>query len=196
MTKPNAPPDLRASFDAGVAAALDPVNAAAVTGGRAVTSRRSYWLFDRCPVCQHTFRPGDEVQVADDRSVRHAMPTLPCAEGKPAPTADPVEAAAFFAGLNSAWPLPTEGACPVRLEAGHELLAEARDGHGRHTCAVCCHTFRLNECVVICPCSPEKPLCGAAIHRDRVQGLHCWESWSPGESMQYCPITSRRRPNG
>ncbi len=44
-------------------------------------------------------------------------------------------------------------------------------------CAVCGHTFRPGDQVVICPCDPVSPRCRAAVHRDLLKQIHCWELW-------------------
>ncbi|NEO75337.1 hypothetical protein [Moorena sp. SIO4G3] len=185
--------NLRKAFDQGVAVAIDPANNVAIQqGGEAITTLNSYWLHQRCPVCSHTFRLGDEVYIAEDRTVRHNNALLPCAQGNATGSEPSPETSAFFAGLDTAWPPPKDMPI-VRLEAGHELLAPPLAGFQRHTCVVCGHTLRLNDHVVICPCSPHKPLCRIAVHRDLIHGLHCFDAWNPGANGQlYCPVTSRK----
>lgn len=188
---------LRHDLQRGEAEALDPVNAEAVEGGRAVTTLQSRWLHRLCPVCGHTFRPGDEVDVAPDGTVRHDGGLLPCAVGhdpdddhSPARESAPAELADFFTGLHESWPPPDD--LPVRrLEEGDSLLDPPIHGFRRHTCAVCAHTLRPLDHVIICPCSPDRPLCAVAIHRDLLRGLHCWSAWDPGAVRQHCPATSR-----
>jgi hypothetical protein len=181
---------LRRELERGVAEAMDPVNAVAVQGGRAVTTLRSHWLHQYCRVCGHTFRTGDEVLIETDGTVRHQSALLPCAGGKSVTPLEPAEAAAFFRGLDEAWPPPRD--LPVhRLEEGDPLLTPPFAGFRRHVCAVCGHTLRLHDHVVLCPCSPQRPICRIAIHRDPLHGLHCWEAWNPGAYTQYCPATSR-----
>jgi hypothetical protein len=190
------PPDsdaaaLKRELELGVAAARDPVNAAAMQGGRATTTLLSRWLHLRCAECGHSFRVGDAVAVsAEDGSARHDSVSLPCAHTTTPAAHAPVDAAAFFAGLEEAWPPPRD--LPVhRLLEGHPLLAPPQGGFRRHGCAVCGHTLRPNDCVILCPCSPGQPACRVAIHRDPVHGLHCWEAWNPGASRRHCPATSR-----
>ncbi len=36
---------------------------------------------------------------------------------------------------------------------------------------------KISDHVVICPCSPAKPRCRAAVHRDLLRQLHCWDEW-------------------
>ncbi len=146
---------------------------------KSVTSLRSRWLFQRCRVCGHTFRPGDEVRISRNGQVLHDMPGLRCASEKPASEipGDPEIRTDFFAGLETAWPMPAD--VPVtRLEGDHYLLAPPLQGHGRASCRICGHTFRPYDHVVICPCSPENPRCQAAVHRDLFRHLHCWDEWT------------------
>ncbi len=182
-------------FSQGEAAAADPENREAVLGGRAVTNLRSRWLHLRCDICGHSFRNGDAVEVGLDGKVSHASKELPCNGGDFAMTPDVVEAGEFFEGLDEAWP-PPAGLCVKRLEQGSPqgdvLLAPPVAGFRRHRCAVCGHTFRPLDQVVICPCRPHDPMCILAIHRDPVRGLNCWEAWNPGQVQRYCPVTSRK----
>ncbi len=187
-------PILQADFAAGEAAAMDPANApSAITGGRATTTLQSPWLHLRCKVCGHTFRPGDEVEVTGGIAV-HASGILPCAGNAgddDAPLSTDLGAAEFFTGLDETWPPPKE--LPVvRLEDGHFLLAPPMAGFRRRNCAVCGHTFRAHDHVVLCPCFPQAPRCRVAIHRDPVHGLHCLEDWNPGAHKLHCPATSRQ----
>jgi hypothetical protein len=184
---------LRIMVEQGIAAALDPVNDVAIqSGGRATTTLNSFWLHHRCSTCNHTFRLGDQVEVRGDGQVLHCSPLLPCAGGREVEVTSGPETAAFFFGLDEEWP-PPEGIPIVRLEVGHPLLAPRFRRLERHTCSVCGHTFRLHDQVVICPCSPHRPLCQAAIHRDPIHGLYCLDAWNPDANEQkYCPITSRQ----
>jgi hypothetical protein len=182
--------DSKIEFLRGIDAALDPANATVVRGGRAVTTLLSSWLHTRCTTCGHTFRTGDEVEVSPDGTVRHQSPLLACASGETAEAAPSAVVREFFAGLDEAWPPPREMQV-IRLEAGHDLLAPPVAGFQRHTCAVCGHTLRPHDSVVLCPCSPMRPVCAVAIHRDPFHGLHCLEAWNPGGTLKYCPVTSR-----
>jgi hypothetical protein len=181
---------LLTEFERGHDGALDPANAAAVRGGQAVTTLLSHWLHTRCPTCAHTFRTGDRVKISADGTVRHQSPSLPCASGGTAETAPTKVLAEFFAGLDESWPPPPDLQV-IRLEAGHVLLAPPHARFQRHACAVCGHTLRLHDSVVLCPCSPLRRLCAVAIHRDPLHGLHCLEAWNPGGTLKYCPVTSR-----
>jgi hypothetical protein len=194
MTKKFEPPlNLRTAFNRGVAVAIDPANNEVIaSGGQGITTLNSYWLHQRCSVCSHTFRLGDEVYITEEKIVQHNSALLPCAQGNLSESDPASGISRFFAGLEAAWP-PPQDLPIVRLEAGHELLAPPLAGFQRHTCAVCGHTLRLNDLVVICPCSPHQPLCRIAVHRDLIHGLHCFDAWNPGANNQlYCPVTSRK----
>lgn len=185
-------------FQSGIAVAMDPLNDFAIThGGKAVTTLSSYWLHRVCPTCQHTFRLGDEVEIGNDGVVRHRSVLLPCTKDAPEEMVLHQETAEFFMGMDETWPPPAD--MPVhRLFEGHELLAPPLNNFRRHTCAVCGHTLRPHDHVIICPCSPENPHCLTAIHRDPLHGLHCYEAWNPRANKQdpgkpdFCPVTSRK----
>ncbi|MEM7578392.1 MAG: hypothetical protein AAF316_00825 [Cyanobacteria bacterium P01_A01_bin.80] len=208
--------DLLASFKQGFAIATDPTNDVAIQkGGKAITTLNSYWLHRQCSVCSHTFRLGDEVYISEDGKVRHDTALLPCNQiyinqSNPfhinqshinqshinqshANELDfSEETSAFFAGLDKAFPPPLDIPI-VRLDTGHYLLKKPFQGFQRHRCVVCSHTFRQNDRVVICPCSPDEPKCKIAVHRDVMHGLNCLEAWNPGLNGQsYCPVTSRK----
>ncbi|MEM7350906.1 MAG: hypothetical protein AAF657_08880 [Acidobacteriota bacterium] len=181
-------------FHRGVASARDPGNSAALEGGRAVTTLRSEWLHETCSVCAHTFRTGDVVQLLPGGSAAHDSSELPCHGGQRAEQQASKDLSEFFRGLDHAWPPPPdmnivrlEGKSPLELR----LLAGPMGPLGRRTCAVCSHTLRRNDSVILCPCSPRTPVCEVAIHRDPVHGLHCWNDWNPGARKTYCPATSR-----
>jgi hypothetical protein len=180
-------------FQRGIEDGINPSDdSARSSDGRTITTLHSHWLHARCPVCSHTFRLGDEVHIAEDGTVRHCSVLLACSQRLDSAQQASHETAEFFRGLDEAWPRPDD--VPIfRLEAGHELLAPPREGFRRRTCVVCGHTFRLHDEVVICPCSPNDPLCSAAVHRDVMNGLHCYEAWNPAANRQhYCPVTSRK----
>ncbi|MEH2368483.1 hypothetical protein [Nostoc sp.] len=185
--------DLRSDFEQGVIIATDPVNNTAIQrGGQGITTLNSYWLHQYCPICSHTFRLGDEVYIAEDRPVKHNSALLPCSKTDVSKWKFSEETSAFFMGLDTAWP-PPQDIPVVRLDAGHQLLAAPFAGFERHTCVVCGHTLRQNDRVVICPCSPDQPLCKIAVHRDLMHGLNCLEVWNPGANGQrYCPVTSKK----
>ena len=184
---------LRSLFDQGLTAAMDPVNALSIQEGTAITTLNSYWLHQHCSQCGHTFRPGDEVYISKDRTVLHNSALLPCAKKSPISSHSPAETTAFFQGLDTSWCPPK--CLPIkRLEEGDPLLAPPYAGFQRHSCAICGHTLRLHDLVVICPCQPQTPLCQIAIHRDPIHGLHCWELWDnwDADKDRYCPATSRK----
>ncbi|MDJ0680788.1 MAG: hypothetical protein QNJ18_13085 [Xenococcaceae cyanobacterium MO_167.B52] len=184
---------LHEAFNQGAAIAIDPVNNAAIQKeGQGTTTLSSYWLHQKCPVCSHTFRLGDEVYIDKNGIVRHNSVLLNCSENNSHKLDFSQETSAFFSGLDRAWPPPKDLPI-VRLDEGHELLAAPLKGFQRHTCAVCSHTLRQNDRVVICPCSPHQPLCKIAVHRDLIHDLNCFEAWNPGANSQsYCPVTSRK----
>ena len=188
---------IQSEFDRGLAVAMDPVNDAAIQkGGKAATTLSSSWLHQVCSVCKHTFRLGDEVEINIDGKVVHNSALLPCAQQDVASTQATSEVADFFSGLDKAWPPPLN--MPVRRldmtsDIGRNLLAAPIGVFRRSRCAVCSHTLRLHDHVVICPCSPHQPLCQTAVHRDLIHGLHCLDAWNPSANGQsYCPITSRK----
>jgi hypothetical protein len=183
------------AFRRGLDSSTDPANSQATQEGIAQTTLRSRWLHSDCPVCGHTFRPEDRVELKADGSVYHCSEALPCAGGDTgAQATGEVGAdglAGFFAGLAEAWPLPTDVPA-VRLEPGHELLAAPLRAYRRRRCLVCAHSFRAYEVVVICPCSPLDPACALAVHRDPVRGLTCWEAWAPSGHLHHCPRTLQK----
>ena len=180
----------------GIRAAMDPTNRDALSGGRGVTTLQSSWLHQACPVCRHTFRVGDEVAVDAQGTPRHDSPDLPCGGSAHAVAVQGDELTAFFRGLDTAWP-PPQGIPVWRLELGgmfSHLLSPPFAGFRRHACAVCGHSLRPQDVVVICPCHAAGRTtrrCDIAIHRDSVRGLHCWDAWTHGELSRYCPGTSQ-----
>ncbi len=183
-----------AEFQKGISSARDPGNSAVLEGGRAVTTLRSEWLHEVCDVCAHTFRSGDVVQLLPDGSAVHDSSELPCHGGQAAGQHASKELSEFFRGLDHAWPPPSDMKV-VRLEGKTPLERSLLEGPmgplGRRRCAVCSHTLRRNDSVILCPCFPKAPECEVAIHRDPVHGLHCWNDWNPGARRTYCPATSR-----
>jgi hypothetical protein len=167
-------------FELGMLEGRDPSSTATIEGGRAITRLRSPWLRKRCPATGHSFRTGDPVVIGEDRCVS-------LAEGVTVEQETQL-AQAFFEGLSAAWPPPEH---VVRLPPGHELLAPPSRGFSRYSCAVCGHTLRAGDHVIICPCSPEAPLCRGTVHRDPARNLPCWDNYqsmTPG----LCPVTTRR----
>ncbi len=177
--------DVLTAFNQGLEAGLDPDSPTTLSTSAeekedrpAITHLRSRWLHQRCRVCGHTFRLGDGVRILKNGSVVHDMPTLSCwEESSESDNADTVQDRnRFFAGLNEAWPMP-EDVRLTRLEPGHPLLDPPYQGHARAFCRVCGHTFRPYDHVVICLCEPNTPRCRAAVHRDLLRQLHCWDEW-------------------
>ena len=192
MSTPNT---LKADFNRGLNTALDPSNEIITQQqGQAITSRLSPWLHRHCEVCGHTFRHGDQVYVYDDGRVVHDSVLLPCTGGESSEqTADSQATTDFFRGMDETWPPPKD--LPVmRLEHGHILLAPPHAGFKRHACAVCGHTLRPHDTVIICPCQPHDPMCQVAIHRDPLHNLLCWSLWGTeeGNRLQHCLATSRQ----
>jgi hypothetical protein len=180
-------------FELGLQAGTDPQPddwTARDTAG--FTSQTSPWLSDVCDTCGQTFRRGDPVRH-DPASgkVIHTEPRLNCGT---AITGDRDRQGGgdneqFMAGLLQAWP-PAAGIQVTMLDADDWRVA--RPGRQSPRCLYCGHTFRAGEAVVICPCRPSDPHCGAAIHRDPVAGLTCWESWRPDSTLSICPVTLTR----
>ena len=121
---------------------------------------------------------------------------------RPAPDADSEDASAldaedlgaedlaqFADGLAETW-LPAGGVPVTRLDKGDWRTVRPHPPLERARCLYCAHTFRDNEYVVVCPCSPAAPACGAAVHRDPAAGLVCWETWRPDGYVPQCPVSS------
>jgi hypothetical protein len=202
--------DDRQAFLTGVQRGLDPQPVGDVVGtdGRAVTSPSSLWNHWRCRSCGHSFRRGDAVLVTgttpDD--VVHADPVLDRrAPGQAAghggddapgdtpasrPGAAASDAVAFSSGLLHAFPVA--GGIPVHLVDPADWRVPRSAEDPSPTCLYCGHTFRAGEYIVVCPCRPDKPRCGSAVHRDPAAGLSCWETWRPDSSLNVCPVTLSR----
>lgn len=187
--------DALTSFLRGIAAGKDPTSAAALQGGRGDTNLRSPWLQRRCSRCSHTFRLKDVVEAHPSGEFVHAPGTLICAElGAPAPLADSFREA-FQAGILRGCP-PEVNLPVVSLGPDHQLLAPPTTAFRRRACSICGHTFRPGDQVVVCPCNPLEPVggCAAAVHRDPVRQLFCWDEWHRSSIGGYCPVTSRKLP--
>jgi hypothetical protein len=145
--------------------------------------------------------------------VRHLDPGLRCASPSEPASAEPHAAepdhaepdhaepdanaderqdiADFATGLLAAW--PPLGGVPVLALAGDDWrIARPGGGASPPTCPACGHTFRAGDHVIICPCRPEAPRCGAAVHRDPASGLTCWDDWRPDGVLPRCPVTLER----
>lgn len=182
------PSDPRSQFERGFAAGRDPVQAAFALGGSGRTTVRSPWLQRLCERCGHSFRIGDSVQRSPDGKIAHRENTAVCAIDPSQSCTTSVQRRDFYEGLRQAWP-PPPGLPVKRLEPSDPLLAYTAGGLPRRACAICGHTLRPFEEVVICPCSPLQPLCRAAVHRDPTRRLYCWDDW---RGSQFCPVTARR----
>ncbi len=178
-------------FETGLHHGLDPPNAE-MSEGEAMTTLYSPWVGAKCVTCLHTFRPDDTVLIElgerEGLVVRHSSAALPCADPSQPPAGiGAATATAFFAGVDCENASP--GGAPVRhLLAGDALLVRRPD---RHHCRVCAHTFRPLEAVVVCPCSPDDPICALAIHRDPGRGLTCLDDWKPTGVFTRCPMNYR-----
>jgi hypothetical protein len=168
-----------------------PAGDAIATDGRAITSPASPWNHDRCHRCGQTFRRGDAVEITlrPHYVVVHTDPWMACggtgvedAHGSPGD-----DDAGFAAGLLSAFPVA--GGIPVQRLAVHDWRVATPDRTDPPRCLYCGHTFRAGEYVVVCPCGPLTPNCGAAVHRDPAAGLSCWEAWRPDSTLSVCPVT-------
>ncbi len=207
-----------AALETGVEEGFDPQPSGAATDGAddgplgrdgsrtAVTHSESWWTHLRCTRCRHTFRRGDRVRLRGDAatgdaaSVVHLGPALRCADevaGTRHPSSggdaagDAEELAAFAAGLLAAWP-PVGDAPVVRLAVHASQVARPDMGPDAPACLVCGHTFRPGEHVVVCPCGVHRAVCVAAVHRDPVAGLTCWDDWRPDGELTHCPVTLNR----
>jgi hypothetical protein len=138
-----------------------------------------------CPVCHHSFRLGEQISIerADTESgvvLKHRSRRLDCLNPE-AREESSAAAELFHLGLDEANPPPPE-LCTVRLRREHDLLRlHPGPGDGtaptRHRCWVCGHTFRPDEVVIHCTCSPHAPNCASAVHRDPDHGLVCYDDW-------------------
>ncbi len=182
-----------AAFQIGERSAFEPPPDE-IGGDREVfTTKDAWWNHLVCAGCGHTFRRGDRVRHgSDSASVVHLDPALGCAV-PPGPEAGgrpgDDDRAWCAAGVAETW--PPAGDVPVtRLSADDWQTANPGAPLERARCLYCAHTFREGEHVVVCPCSPDAPTCGAAVHRDPASGLVCWESWLPDGQVRQCPVSA------
>ncbi|TKD03189.1 hypothetical protein [Polyangium fumosum] len=182
---------LREAFDRGLGKGRDPTRKEPAAGGGTRTTIRSPWLGKTCTHCGHTFRRGDAVDPAGAArdEVRHGE-VCPDEETISA-SASSREREAFYAGVASAHP-PPEGLPLVRLLPGDPRLAAPGGAGRRPSCVICGHTLRPFDEVVVCPCSPEAPLCRGAVHRDAIRTMYCFDEWQKSKIGQHCPVTSRK----
>jgi len=183
---------MSSQFELGLSAGADPLNAATIAGGPAHTTLDSAWLHQRCPLCSHTFRIGD--RVVSERvpgKITHTGAGSRCdIAGNDTRQVESLRE--FFRGLVDRVPA-AERAIVRYLLPGDELLAPPIHGFTRSQCAVCGHTLRPFDSVVICPCSPDQQRCRTAIHHDPSRGIQCWLDWKSEITQDYCPTTSRRQ---
>ncbi len=180
------PSSLKDLFERGRIRALAPTTD---RDGVYLTSLQSPWLFRDCPICGHDFRIDDTVFVSGG-TVIHAGGALDCRGGEPILAVDPALSAAFLAGLYQAWPQVLESHSHS-LDQDHPLLAAPLGRIRRATCAVCGHTLRPGEQVVICPCQPDQPCCRLAVHHDPLRGQTCWSDYAHGDGPSHCLTTGR-----
>ena len=192
------------AFRLGEQSAFEPPQDEVSTDSAVITTQVSWWNHLLCSTCGHTFRRGDWVRHdPGSANVAHLDPALGCASPDPAePDGRPSggapaaadERVQFADGLAMTW--PPAGLVPVtRLVDGDWRTARPRPPLERARCLYCAHTFRKGEQVVVCPCNPSAPACGAAVHRDPAIGLVCWETWQPDGQVRQCPV-SATRPGG
>lgn len=193
------------AFRLGFRAAFEPPPDEGGEAGETTTTLVSWWNHLECETCGHTFRRGDRVVLDPQTSrVAHLDPALRCAvvpaadseepeAGAPEVSAGASDLADFANGLDLTW--PPAGDLPVtRLAPDDWRTIRPRPPLERVRCLYCGHTFREGEHVIVCPCSADEPVCGAAVHRDPAAGLICWESWQPTGKVRRCPITFGRPP--
>lgn len=199
-------PDAAAQLMLGIHAGEEPQAAFTddAASGVLITKSSSWWNHRRCHTCGHTFRRGDRALIdSPARTAQHLMPRLTCGSAPGTPrtpgalgalgAAEPAGGAEgtgdrdeFALGLMSTWPpnMPV-----TRLAPDDWRIPRPGDGRQAPTCLYCGHTFRPAEYVVICPCQPDRPACGAAVHRDPAAGLPCWDRWRPDGTLARCPVT-------
>lgn len=175
-------------FQEGFESSLDPQNLLISGEMSQITTQHSSWRFSKCNVCKHTFRKDDVVWVGSDQIVIHDSSALPCKNGGGDLSARPLASSMeeFYKGMDEMWP-PSASITIKRLEATDPQVAHPFLGSERQECAVCGHTLRVNDIVVICPCKPNNPGCQTAIHRDPIQGLFCYSAWNLGRVKMHCP---------
>ncbi|MEU9478249.1 hypothetical protein [Streptomyces sp. NPDC048191] len=188
-------------FELGLAGGLSEADETAEAGGPAtgvtvVTER----LLDQlgrpgqiCRECHHTFRPGEEVTVGRDPAtgsftLRHRRRLLGCGEGGAPDPHTARLAADFHRGLDETNP-PSRDMSPRRLAPGDELLTVYENPGGppfRFRCWACDMTLRPGDLVIRCTCSPDRPGCLGAIHRDPERGNLCYDNWRAHNSTNPC----------
>jgi hypothetical protein len=185
-------PEIR-RFEDGIRRGLDPGDVG--LRGPAHTTDHSFWRAGPCPVCRHTFRPGDPVWLEPDGDrivVCHDSSALPCRSKQqppvPARPEIPPEVRRFH-GTADQLDEKIASLGIFELLPGHPLLAGGR--RLRRTCVVCSHTFRPYELVAVCPCRARSVTCHLAAHRDAAAGLTCFDVLisKPGK---HCPMSLQK----
>lgn len=189
------------AFRLGQQSAFEPPPDDVGADSQVTTTQVSWWNHLVCDTCGHTFRRGDRVRHdPGTSSVAHLDPALGC-ESQAEPPAhrispgDSQDLTRFADGLADKW-RPAGGVPVTRLAAGDWRTVRPRPPLERARCLYCAHTFRDGEHVVVCPCSPQAPICGAAVHRDPAAGLVCWETWRPDGQVRQCPVSASRPGSG
>ncbi|MGB0521329.1 MAG: hypothetical protein ACPGJS_00145 [Flammeovirgaceae bacterium] len=184
------------SFQEALTSAMDPYNDHKLNSDYATTTIYSPWLHKRCVECGHTFRLDDEVTISADGTVRHNSRLLPCSGNNFQD--DHIDSGTlneFYAGILETYP-PPNGLQVYYLNPADEnaqlLLAPPKHGFKRHECAICSHTLRPTDIIVVCPCHPSAPQCRVTIHWDPFRGLNCWGEWKSHVDKLFCPATSKR----
>lgn len=161
----------------------------------AVTERQSYWLKDICPRSRHSFRIGDRVEIDNNGDVQHDDETFQRLVGGGDDAKDDAAASDgavidFLKGAYSLTP-PDEQPYLKLLLPGDPLVAMPEARFKRHVCAVCNHTLRPGETVLICPCDAINKTkgrkCMIAMHHDVANGLYCFGEWSSYQKELFCP---------
>ncbi|MFI9151303.1 hypothetical protein [Streptomyces sp. NPDC053367] len=153
-----------------------------------------------CPVCHHSFRLGEPISIhrADSGTgvvLKHHSRRLDCLNPEASQGAT-AAAELFHRGLDEANPPPPQ-LRTVRLHRDHQLLRLIPGTAGgpptRHRCWVCGHTFRPDEMVIHCTCSPSSPNCACAVHRDPDHGLVCYDDWKAQHPAVPCLMLNALR---
>jgi hypothetical protein len=183
------------AFRLGQQSAFEPPPDVVGADAAVITTQVSWWNHLICDTCGHTFRRGDRVRhEPGSAQVAHLDPGLGCAapsagnQGAAGP-ASGSDLAQFAGGLGRTWP-PTGNVRVTRLDKGDWRTGRPRPPFERARCLYCAHTFREGEHVIVCPCRPGDPACGAAVHRDPAAGLICWETWQPEGRVRQCPVSA------
>jgi hypothetical protein len=171
--------DERAAFESGRRAGRASGEEMPAPGGEAHIGRASPWIGLICPETHHSFRRGDRVRFGDDLAPRLILPAMDVR------AEDVVQ---FYQGLDTTSPRWSRHVGP-----DDPLAAPPGDGVPRRACAICGHTFRVFDAVVVCPCDPDRPSCGIAVHQDPARSLVCYDAWRESSLAAFCLANSRPR---